>query len=679
MFPKIKLSLYTASTLLMLAAVGISFTATANPPTATGFMGHVVAPARANQPTATAAVKGRAAARDVGPTVASNLITTSITLNMGAEKRQQLADFIQATVTPGDPQYHKFLTVEQFRQRFAPSSEKIQGLVAYLASHGIKVGSIDPDGLGFTATGSIVQFDGAFSIQIHDFIRNGQRFHQPAMKPVVPAQFADLLLSMPGLNSETGHYKPKNVRLGQGAYAKMPAPPRWHGLHGPGPLGNPTATGEPQYYSVGDVANFYQVNPFYVAKKKGGGRTVGVMTLANFSIPDAKAYWAGIGLVPKSTRTITKVAVDGGTPISCDCGNDETSLDVEQSGGLAPGANVVVYIAPNTDMGFNDVFKHAVNDNIADTVSISWGEPEVFYFPEFNSGTDYTGELVAIDQYLMQGAAQGQSIFAASGDSGAYDTARDAFLGGYGYDPLSVDYPSSDPYITAAGGTTVAADIPAPTGCSDINITSEQVWGWDYIYFDWGSCLGLTEEDLEFVGGGGGISVYWPMPNYQTYVGGIRTSFAGQTFDGFGVDYTFPAGFVGRNTPDLSLNADPETGYLVYDTLDFGGFTGGYGGTSFVAPQLNGITAVIDQAVGSRVGFLNPSIYLMQQLYGSGPPNPFNAVVNGDDWFFCGNYGCGYQYEYNNGPGIGSINAGDLALVFGWKPPYVVSSMLQQH
>ncbi|MGB9430520.1 MAG: S53 family peptidase [Gammaproteobacteria bacterium] len=669
-----KLTLYTSSALLVLAGLGISFSATANSPSGPG-------------------ITARMPAQDLGPTVASNIITTSIYLNMGAEKRAELAAFIKATVTPGNPQYRKFLTVAQFRDGFAPSSEKIQQLVAYLNSHGIRVSGIDPDGLGFTATGSVAQFDGAFSTQIHDFVRNGQRFHRPVMKPVAPAEFADLLLSMPGLSSEPGRFRPKNVRLGQGAFANI-KPPVWNEVRRPGAG---TASGIPGEYTVGDVANFYQVNPLYQAHNLGGGRSIGIMTLANFNMVDAYAYWSDIGLSVKSNR-IQKVLVDGGILITCQppsnpfpCGSDETSLDVEQSGGLAPNANIQVYIAPNTNQGFIDLFKVAVNTNWAGTLSISWGEPEVYYFAAFNGGTDYTDQLVTIDQYLMQGAAQGQSIFTAAGDSGAYDTVRSAgSLGGPGFDPLSVDYPSSDPYITSAGGTTTPVFLDFGSA-GTVNITSEQVWGWDYLE---GVCSALGFDPISCgiysSGGGGGVSVYWPVPAYQQYVQGITLSQPGQSFvdaDFFGtsVNYSFPPNYAGRNTPDLSLNADPETGYIVVDCIDFpepanpGCVATGYGGTSFVAPQLNGITTLVNQAVGSRrVGFLNPSIYLMQQLYGSGPPSPFNYIYNGDNWFYCGAY-CFEDSAYGNGVGIGTINAGDLALAFGWKPPYVVQSMLQKH
>src|SRR5581483_6735172 len=151
-----------------------------------------------------------------------------------------------------------------------------------------------------------------------------------------------------------------------------------------------TASGVPQQYTVGDVANFYDVNPLYRAGVQGRGQTIGIMTLANFNTADAYSYWSDIGLNVQPNR-ITKVLVDGGTPVAAGVGDDETSLDVEQSGGLAPQAKIRVYIAPNTNSGFFDLFYTAASENVADTVSISWGEAEEFYFASFNDGTDETG------------------------------------------------------------------------------------------------------------------------------------------------------------------------------------------------------------------------------------------------------------------------------------------------
>lgn len=627
---------------------------------AAGFLGTAAAaPHRHTQP------------QDCGTTASRTLITTSVILNV--TNLQGLESFVAQASTPGSPQYHRFLSVGQFVQRFAPSNQAIAQLVRYFRSYGITVNKVYADNLDIEITGTAAQLEAALSTQLHDFTQNGQRFHRPAWKFALPGELSSLVLAVPGLDSEAGVATPKKVRLGQGAYAGTPAPKvTWPS--------NGTASGVPGDYTVGDTANFYDFNPLYRAGIQGSGRTIGIMTFANFNVADAYAYWKDIGLKVQSNR-ITVVPVDGGTQVAAGVNDDETSLDVEQSGGLAPQAKIRVYVAPNTLNAFLDVFYSAASDNIADTVSISWGQAEEDYFAAVNDGVDYTDQLTAMHQALLEGAAQGQSYFTSAGDDGAYDV-NDPENSPLPYftQQLTVDAPASDPAITAAGGTTVAATEPAvpAAGCPAITIPQEQVWGWDYLASDWGSCLGafgLTPQDLFPTGGGGGVSSFWGIPYYQRSTTGIQVTQPGQTLiyypnypstSGAQVLNTLPAGFAGRNVPDLSFNADPQTGYVVVDCTDFTaalGYTdcaaGGYGGTSFVAPQLNAMTALIDEASGGRVGLLNPTAYALQQqrsAYGNGAP--FNDITAGDNWFYYGVPG------YDDGAGIGTVNAANLAYAY---------------
>ena len=617
-----------------------------------------------------------AAPGDAGPTAASSTITTSIILNV--TDPQGLANFIQSTLTPGDPNYHRFLAVDQFRRRFAPSDREIRQFVNYLQSFGIRINKIYADNLDITVTGTAAQLNAAFSTELHDYVKNGRRFHRPISKFRLPGELSKLVLSVPGLSNQSGRLRPMNLRMLPAVGAPGQSPGQYPPATWPQ---NGTATGIPGDYTVGDVANFYQVNPLYQVGIRGQGQTVGIMTLANFRKADVMAYWRNIGLKVKPNR-ITKVPVDGGTPVAAGVGDDETSLDVEQSGGLAPQANVRVYIAPNTDNGFIDLFYSAASDNLADTVSISWGLPEEFYFAAANGGVDFTGEMQAVNQALMEAAAQGQSVFAAAGDSGAYDVNRDLPVPNFN-PQLTVDFPASDPYITAAGGTTMKGlqQYGLPDGSTfDINIAQEQVWGWDYL-IPLCKALGFTPVScgIEFGGGGGGVSSYWPLPYYQQAAAGITQTQPGQSLTcntavacgELGLTgtppqtlLTLPGGFAGRNLPDLSLNADPQTGYVLVDCTDFprpanpGCAATFFGGTSFVAPQLNGITALVDQAAGARVGLLNPVIYTLQSVFGYGKYTPFNDITAGDNWFYYGIAG------YDNGSGIGTINATNLALTY---------------
>lgn len=615
---------------------------------------------------AAAPIQPNAATRDAGPTASSTLITTSIILNV--TDLPGLQRFVAATVTPGNRDFHRFLSVGQFRGRFAPSNHQIQQFVRFLQSFGIKVDKIYPDNLDITVTGTADEINAALSTQLHDFTRKGHRFHRPAWRYVLPNEFSPLVLAVPGLSNEPGNFRPKIRRLGQGAFAKItPRAVTW-------PKSG-TASGTPEEFTVGDFANFYDVNPLYRAGVQGRGQTVGIMTLANFNVADIEAYWKDIGLKVRPNR-ITTVLVDGGTPVQPKVGDDETSLDIEQSGGIAPDAKLLVYVAPNTNDAFLDIFYTAVSDNKADTLSISWGQPEELYFAALNDGQDLTGQMLAIDQALLEGAAQGQSIFTASGDSGAFDVNGVAPAPQFSKQ-LTVDYPASDPYITAAGGTTVGVTVPGipEVGCPDIPIPSEQVWGWDYLAAAWGNCLpnlGLTFFDIFPGGAGGGVSSFWPIPFYQQFTAGMQRSQPGQSLifypnfpDTSGAQdlIDLPADFAGRNVPDLSVNSDPETGYVVVDCTDFpepqnpGCAQAGFGGTSFAAPQLNGVTALVDQAAGGRVGLLNPVLYGLQHL-GYGKSRPFNDITSGDNWFYFGVRG------YDDGAGIGTPNAANLALAY---------------
>ena len=408
-----------------------------------------------------------------------------------------------------------------------------------------------------------------------------------------------------------------------------------------------TATGSPGNFTVGDFANNYDVNPLYAAGIDGTGSTIGIATLAGFYPADAYNYWSSIGLRVRQDR-IQQIHIDEGAPISGQAGSGETSLDVEQSGGIAPNSNVIVYDAPNTDGGFLDLFYSAASDNLVDSLSVSWGEAEIFY--NAGLGTDLTAELNAFHQAFLEAAAQGISVFASAGDSGAYDAS--GLVPGLS-NFLNVDVPGSDPAITAAGGTTTpftftATDYGLPAGTPDLTIAKEQVWGWDYLTPYFGSQFS--------VGGGGGVSSVWPAPWYQQGTPGLRSTAPGQV-----VTYTtttgtttttqtlvtLPANFKGRNLPDVSADADPFSGYLLYSTAD-GGWLNGYGGTSFVAPQLNGVSALARQRTGGRVGLWNPMLYRFAESRGQSGSVDITA---GDNWYYDGVRG------YEPAAGVGVIDA----------------------
>ena len=597
---------------------------------------------------ATAAPFSRnAQAQDLGATPAAQTVTASLVLKV--RNPDALEAFVAQTQEPG-PGFHKFLSVREFTNRFAPSASDISSITRFLNSFGITVTEVYADKLVIKATGSADAFNQAFAVDMHDFSGHGRRFRRPRHAPRVPVLFRDLLVAITGFSDEV-QFRSMHKSAKTLAPALAPKQPVL-------PKNGAIATGEPGSFTVGDVANMYNINPLYDAAIDGTGTTVGIVTLAGFLPEDAFNYWSLIGLDVDPKR-LTQIHVDGGAEVSSDAGAIETSLDVEQSGGLAPGAKVVVYDAPNTDIGFMDMFYKAASDNIVDTLSVSWGSAEVFNV-EAVTGVDGTPQLAALHQVFLEIAAQGISLFAATGDNGAFDI--NAGFNTPVANALTVDSPASDPAITAAGGTTTPIVLSAGPGTPDLVVAKEQVWGLDYIENYLVMVFGDDFLHSEFPGGGGGgVSVLFGVPAYQRSTPGIRRSEPNQSIifdDGSGagpVDlFDLPARFAGRNLPDISLDGDPFSGFLIQSSLD-GGLLAGNGGTSFVAPQLNGISALVVQSVGGRIGFLNPMLYRFQRVYGASAASPIVDITAGDNWFYTGARG------YDPGAGLGVLNVANFA------------------
>ena len=508
--------------------------------------------------------------QDLGPTAAAASVSASIVLK--ARHPEALEAFVAQTQDPRSRSFHQFLSLHSFVSSYAPSSNDIAQISRYLDRFGIAVTDVFADHLLLKATGTADAFDRAFDVDLHDFTRGNRRFHRPRHAPRIPQALSELLVAVVGPSDEA-RFHPMHMRAAQTPF-KHAGPTL--------PTGGVIATGVPGDFTVGDVANMYNINPLYAAQIDGHGRTLGIATLADFLPQDAYDYWSLIGLTVAPNR-ITQVHLDGGALFGADEGSGETSLDVEQSGGLAPAAKIVVYDAPNSDEGFIDLFYRAASDNVVDSLSVSWGEAEEFYF-ESVAGTDRMKQIAAFHQVFLESAAQGISLFCSSGDNGAYDI-------NVGFnDPvdnvLSVDVPASDPAITAAGGTTTPLALTLtnpPPNTPPLVVQHEQVWGWDYIQDYLVKYLGPANQNALFPAGtGGGVSILWPRPDYQSNTPGMRRSEHGQHViydDGSGSGpqdlLDLPGGFAGRNVPDVSLDADPFSGFIIVSSAD-GGLIDGY-------------------------------------------------------------------------------------------------------
>jgi len=281
-------------------------------------------------------------------------------------------------------------------------------------------------------------------------------------------------------------------------------------------------------YTPSELRTAYDANSLINNGDNGGSQTVAIFELDGYKSSDVNAYLSHYSL---GTGKYSNVLVDGASN-TAGAGAIEVELDMEVVSAIAPGATQKIYIGPNTTQGVNDTYNKIVTDNLAKVTSTSWGECEA------NSGNS---ELAALDNIFKQGAVQGQAFFAASGDSGAYDC---------GTSSLAVDSPADDPNVVGVGGTTLT------TGTGG-TYTSETTW----------SCPSCTQNGPKGAGSGGGISSYFARPSYQTGTGVSGSN---------------------REVPDVSADADPNSGYSVYCTVSAAGCpSSGWivvGGTSAAAP-----------------------------------------------------------------------------------------------
>jgi kumamolisin len=273
---------------------------------------------------------------------------------------------------------------------------------------------------------------------------------------------------------------------------------------------------------------------------------------------------------------VLSVGVDGARNAPGDVADVEVVLDVEVAGSIAPDAQLAVYFAPNTDRGFIDGVTKAVHDarRRPSVISISWGAPE-------DAWTEQT--RTALDLIFAEAALLGVTILVAAGDHGAADRPlEDADYDGRAH----VDFPASSPHVTSCGGTHLEGH--------DTTITTEKVW---------------NERDGWATGGG--VSEVFPLPEWQ------RRAHVPKSINGANGK---PAR-TGRGVPDVAGNADSSTGYAIH----VNGHDGVVGGTSAVAPLWAGLVALINEAHGGRVGFMNP------KLYAKAGHAAFNDITTGDN------------------------------------------------
>jgi len=583
--------------------------------------------------------------------------------------RGQNLDGLEAAVEGG---YQRELSVSEFAAQYGQTPAVISALESYLKGFGISITETYADGLDVSTTGTAGDYDSALTVQQQWYHvppqggLPGQTIHGTKQTAYLPASFGRAVLAVLGLTN----YASNTV----------------NSTHVPTTTNTPATSTTSTTYSgnltPADFAANYSLDPLYKDGMTGQGQTLAIVTLAGLDPTTPEYFWNNVLHIATAPNRITVDNIDGGPgPANENAGSGESDIDVEQSGALAPDASIIVYQSPNTDPGFADDFYQAASDNTADTVSTSWGESETVLAAAVATGVETSAYIAAFDQAFLEMAAQKQSTFVATGDFGAYQAVADL-----GTTNLSAGSPSDSPYVTAAGGTTLGGQIDdnvdLPSGAIEVKATipAQRAWGWDWLWPDWAqwgasSETAFAEEEVR--GGNGGYSIDERTPSYQRGVSGVGpyrdveyltpTDYT-TTYDlslptewSFNPTPSVSSGYgTGRETPDVSADADPFTGYLLYDPLSATPLQGGWGGTSFVAPQLNGSTALIDQYVGHRVGLWNPQIY----RFASSGNDPFTAMddssTNNDNLFYTGIPGT----LYNPATGLGYPDLAQLAYDF---------------
>jgi subtilase family serine protease len=445
-----------------------------------------------------------AAPQAIGYLTPSDSVTLSIVLPL--RNQGELADLLARLYDPGDALYGKYLTPAEFARRFGPTQSDVAAIKSYAADHGFVVTNVSPNRTVITIAGAESAVESTFGARLISYRRaDGSEFVAPDHAPSIPVDLSSRTIALLGLDTSL---------VGRSAAKGVPVQPS--AADQTGQAAGFYGTGIGGWLSPNDVRDIYDLH----STANGAGQTVGIFAMDGWTPSDISTYETEYcGSAPVSA---TLVPVDGGSGAPTSGNSFETTLDIEMVFALAPGiSNILVYQAPsNTDylQRTIDIFNQMATDDRAGVVATSW------YCSESDAiGDDITyngssaGFLAAENQIFEQMAAQGQTVCADSGDSGAY---VDQTLS-----TPNVADPAAQPFAVGIGGTNMQDS-------ATISYVSESSWA--------------DSADKGFgnigTGAGGGVSAYWSIPQYQ--VGAFSTTVNPQ------------GSTANRNVPDVSLFAD---------------------------------------------------------------------------------------------------------------------------
>lgn len=531
-----------------------------------------------------------------------------LSLSVGLQLRnaEMLKQYVERMTAPESVRMHQ-LTPAEITSAYAPLASSQQAVIDYLQRYGFRATTTETRHLVIGFDGTVGEAERAFHVQINTYRSpGGSDFYAPASDPAVPASLVALIQDIAGLDNSTRLAHPPIHRSRDEAASAIKIDAR---TDCPTPGAN--------YFTPTQLSAAYNLNSFYRHGFEGEGQVVALLELDDYRQTDISRYVAcyGGGSVP-----VKRILVDGGPGAPSD-GGAEVELDMELVLSAAPKlAGLEVYEAANdTWAHYIDLWSEIINDDSASVISTSWGSCEAGV-PVANRQEE--------NELFMLAQAQGQTIFAASGDDGSNDCEADP-------PARAVDDPASQPYVTGVGGTSLILKAGG--------YGSERVW-----------------KDKSGAGGGG-VSSAWPMPVWQS-APGVHSGLSSGTVCAVKKGNC-------REVPDVSLDADPNTGYLVFCGIQTACQSNGawldFGGTSAAAPMWAAFTALTNEKIlrdgGFNLGFLNPYLYQIARsrtMYA----RDFHDITVGNNDLVDGGVVYPATSAYDMASGLGSYNAWYLAL-----------------
>jgi subtilase family serine protease len=561
----------------------------------------------------------------------------SLVFKRTAEQDAAVEKLLTDQQNPNSPSYHKWLTPEQYADRFGLSASDLNKVTAWLQSQGFTVNRTARGRTQVWFSGTVSQVETVFRTEMHRYTVNGEAHFANSVEPSVPSALGDLVLGVHSLSN----FRPKpRVRMNR-AIAGAIKP-------------NFTFGSSTHFVTPDDWTTIYDVKALYTAGFDGTGQSLAVAGQSEVNNVDLDAFRTASGLPARTASNFVRQLVPSSgtaTVVSGDVG--ESSIDLEWSHAVAKGAKIIFVYTGNGTLNVFDAFTYAIDNNLAPVLSMSYGNCEQ------NLPSAFLSSVVLLTQ---QASMQGQTIAAASGDFGAADCDSAPGLPAQG--GLGVDIPGALPYVTSVGGTAFNGDISNPATFWNSTNNASNGSAKSYIgETTWNDTTLVNQLSA----GGGGASTLFAKPSWQTGTG--------VPIDGR------------RDVPDIALAGAPNhDGYMLCVTdagtgqlpcssgfLDSTGQPNVAGGTSFGAPTFSGIVAILNQKTGSHQGTVNPGLYAMS----AANVGAFHDITTGNNIVPCDptTINCPTsgtaQYGFSAGPGydlvtgLGSIDA--AVLVNNWS------------